>query len=347
MKNPFEQPVTQVPAEKTLERKTTISRVLMKNAEDEEKALELFADVFEEQRIAHFEREKTEDETEIIHAVFEKMKGFVENYGATYTDITDKHVHIVDPKKLSKNDWKVLRSEDGIILSGWHLTVMQNVFINRYRHDDLVTFATILAHELIHMQNFQSMNAQWKDDEKDTLHFHRRREGMTIYSSSDEKDDVHVYFHWLEEAVTQELTRRFAVENFEDMPGLAHPLNYREDNLPHLSKADLFSDSYIRTIHKRGFEGIVKWGDSRTYVKERNVLNDLIDQIYQKNADQFSSREDVFAVFAKAHFTGRLLPMTRLIEKTMGKGYLRKLAEEQEIILPKNAIDEKIGHEDD
>jgi hypothetical protein len=229
----------------------------------------------------------------------------------------------------------------------WHLTVTQNVFINRYRHDDLVTFASILAHELIHMQNFQSMNAQWKDDHKDTLHFRRRRDGMKIFSSSDEKDDVHVYFHWLEEAVTQELTRRFAVENFEDMPGLAHLLRYREDNLPHLSKADLFSDSYIRTTHKRGFEGTVTWGDSETYVKERNVLNDLIDQIYQKNVGQFLSREDVFAVFAKAHFTGHLLPMTRLIEKTMGKGYLRKLAEEQEIVLPKNAIDGKIGHEDD
>jgi hypothetical protein len=118
MKNPLEQPAAYIPAEKTPERKTTISRVLMKSAEDEEKALELFADVFEEQSIAHFEREKTKDETEIIHAVFEKMKGFVEGYGAAYTDITDKHVHIVDPKKLRKNDWKALSSENGAILSG-------------------------------------------------------------------------------------------------------------------------------------------------------------------------------------------------------------------------------------
>lgn len=345
MKNTFEKPIAYIPAEKKPERKTTISRVLMKSAEDEERALELFADVFDNQDPAHFEREKTEEELEIIHAVFQKMKGFMESYGATFTDITEDHVHIVDPQKLRKNDWKALHSEGGAILGGWHLSVMQNVFINRYRHDDLVTFTSILAHELIHMHNFQSMNAQWKDDEKDALHFRRRRDGMTIFSSADEKDNVHMYFHWLEEAVTQELTRRFAVENFEDMPQLAHLLKYREDMMPHLSKADLYTDSYIRTVHKRGFEETVKWGDSKTYAGERNVLNDLIDQIYQKNGDQFSSREDIFAVFAKAHFTGRLLPMARLIERTMGKGYMRKLAKEHEVLLPENAIDDKIWRE--
>ncbi|MFA5986395.1 MAG: hypothetical protein WC819_03545 [Parcubacteria group bacterium] len=335
MKNPFEQPVAQAPAENTPERKTTISRALMKNKEDEEKALEFFADLFENQEFYGFEREKTDDESEIIDAVNEKMKDFVERYGGIYTKITADHIHIIDQKKLSKSNWSRFRDEDGSMCDGLYIMEIQGALINLFRHDDLVKFAKVLSHELIHLQEYQTVHAQWQDDEKSKLHYHRRRDGMRIFGMQD-KEGGYGYFEMLNEAVTEELARRFAVENFADIPALEAGMNFRDETYPGFDETERISGTFVRELHKRGYEGMSKWGTADVYLEERQFLNKLIDQIYEKSSEQFASREDVFAVFAKAHFTGHLLPLARLIEKTMGKGYLRKLAEEQKMTYPED-----------
>jgi hypothetical protein len=53
----------------------------------------------------------------------------------------------------------------------------------------------------------------------------------------------------------------------------------------------------------------------------------LLDKLYEKNTDQFSNREEVFNVFAKAMLTGNILPLGRLVDGTFGRGTLRKIGE--------------------
>lgn len=70
-----------------------------------------------------------------------------------------------------------------------------------------------------------------------------------------------------------------------------------------------------------------KYNDmSRGYPSARGVLDMLVSGIYEKNKDDFKSEEDVLNVFIKAHFTGRLLPMSRLIKNTFGKEVFEKVA---------------------
>lgn len=57
------------------------------------------------------------------------------------------------------------------------------------------------------------------------------------------------------------------------------------------------------------------------------ICNSLIDDLYNKNAGSFASREEVFNLFARAVMTGRLLSVARLLEKTYGKGSFRELGE--------------------
>jgi len=63
------------------------------------------------------------------------------------------------------------------------------------------------------------------------------------------------------------------------------------------------------------------------YPQERKVFNILTDKLYTKNADQFSNREEVFTVFAKAMLTGNILPVGRLVDRTFGRGTLRRIGE--------------------
>ena len=48
-------------------------------------------------------------------------------------------------------------------------------------------------------------------------------------------------------------------------------------------------------------------------------------EIQKQFPDQYQSADDVFKVFLNAHFTGKLLPIGRLVEKTFGEGAFRAL----------------------
>jgi hypothetical protein len=63
------------------------------------------------------------------------------------------------------------------------------------------------------------------------------------------------------------------------------------------------------------------------YQDERNHLRDIIHELHRLSHEKFTSEEEIFRMFARATLTGNLLPIGRLIENTLGKGSLRRLAE--------------------
>ena len=61
------------------------------------------------------------------------------------------------------------------------------------------------------------------------------------------------------------------------------------------------------------------------YREERERFNDLLDLLYEKNKDDFKDREEIFKLFTKAKFSGRLLPLARVYEKSFGRGAFKRL----------------------
>jgi len=59
--------------------------------------------------------------------------------------------------------------------------------------------------------------------------------------------------------------------------------------------------------------------------KERQRFSILLDDLVKRHAEAFPDREAAFTVFARAYFTGNLLPLGRLLEETYGKNALRRL----------------------
>ncbi|KKT82651.1 MAG: hypothetical protein A3B99_04890 [Candidatus Yanofskybacteria bacterium RIFCSPHIGHO2_02_FULL_44_12b] len=67
------------------------------------------------------------------------------------------------------------------------------------------------------------------------------------------------------------------------------------------------------------------------YVEEKFKLDNLTVKIYSKNPGRFSSLQEVAVIFAQAVFTGKVLPLARLIDETFGKGSFRRLGEGKDI----------------
>jgi len=59
--------------------------------------------------------------------------------------------------------------------------------------------------------------------------------------------------------------------------------------------------------------------------EEVNNLNNLVDDLWIKNQNEFKNKEEILNLFIDAQLNGRLLKIGKLIEHTYGKGSFKKL----------------------
>ena len=59
------------------------------------------------------------------------------------------------------------------------------------------------------------------------------------------------------------------------------------------------------------------------YKAERDALRNLINKIVDRNSDL--SYADIFDMFCKGKFSGNILTIGKLVEKTFGRGTFKKL----------------------
>jgi hypothetical protein len=87
------------------------------------------------------------------------------------------------------------------------------------------------------------------------------------------------------------------------------------------------NDAKIReTIFQDGYQ--FKLSESgKAYSRERGLLNRIITAVAKKNEDYKGKKEDVRNLFYEAYFSGSMLKLGRVIEKTFGKGAFRLMAE--------------------
>lgn len=87
------------------------------------------------------------------------------------------------------------------------------------------------------------------------------------------------------------------------------------------------NDAKIReTIFQDGYQ--FKLSELRkAYSRERGLLNSIIKAVAKKNEEYKGNKEDVRNLFYEAYFSGSMLKLGRVIEKTFGKGTFRLMAE--------------------
>jgi hypothetical protein len=306
--------------EKGSKRESGVTRVVEVKPDAEKAILDFLGRLFSSKNNKFpLEKEKPKELNEIISQISRYLKDFSARYGAIPLDIPPENVHILDETKMAPEQKEKISREFKNVTALFSFED-QHIFFLRIPSwaSSPLGFATLVCHEMLHNISFQS--AKLEPDEDNGLKGLRvienrenenarsffilpRRMGFRVF---DAKNGT-IYFNYLDESIISDLVSRFDREYFSKIPLISEGEEYK--NRKDGQNADETSIT------------------ERIYAQERRKLNNLIEGLLEENKDRFSSREEVFEMFARAVMTGRLLPIARLIEKTFGKGSFRELGE--------------------
>ncbi|MDE2001452.1 MAG: hypothetical protein KGI60_02710 [Patescibacteria group bacterium] len=314
--------------------KSSIERVVGVPPEEEEKILRSKAEVFDSQSFNDLkgkEREKTPEEAQIINLANQMTNEVRRRYGLDNFDVPPQNIHMIPEDKWPSGDKNT---------RGFYASMLQGVAIQD-EHFSKMSMLSIAIHELLHFKSYNAL--QVVSEEKSGAH-QPYRIGFQTFS----RDGKEKYFTELNEAITEELSKRIMLssrldlyenplftdeinktdkiyEKYPDVKAKNGTLLFTSDTL--YAKAEIPADwkqIFQYLMGKRSPDITVA---KYVYRKQRRMLNSLMDKIWNKHKDEFKDQEAVFDCFVKAYMTGNLLPIGRLIEDTFGKGSLRKIAE--------------------
>ena len=271
------------------------------------------------------EREKTPEEMQIISLANEATNKIRQKYDLENFDIQPDNIHVVTEEAWPR--------EKGV---AFYNSMLQGIATRE--QPAKVVFMKKVFHEMLHFKSYNALQiTSGENPELDEY-----RVGLTVHT----RDGKRMYFVNLNEAVTEEMTKRFATKLF-DNPLFVQEAQQTQDVITKYPRSvtgsgePLFDeDTFYAEVESKK-----SWGEAVgrlfgaqekpkkittegfTYKTERKILNMLIDKILERNSDKFQDREEVFEVFAKGMMTGNILPVGRLIEKTFGNGTLRRIGD--------------------
>ncbi len=272
------------------------------------------------------EREKTPEELQIISLANEATNEVRQTYGLEDFDIPPENIHVI-----TEEAWPREKS------AAFFNSMLQGVAM-REKLSNLAFMKTVF-HEMLHFKSYNA--AQITTGENPELDEYRL--GLTVHT----RDGRKMYFVNFNEAVTEEMTRRFArkllnnplfadeIKQTKEVMG-KHPQAVTASGEPLFDQDTFYAETQgskswresVDRLFGKLFGSSVKIStEGFTYQPERKILNTLIDKILERNQEKFKDREEVFEVFAKGMMTGNILPVGRLIEKTFGNGALRQIGE--------------------
>jgi hypothetical protein len=252
-----------------------------------------------------YERQKTREEAAVIFEILDTMPEFIREYGAeTERYVYSKQIHLVD--ETSPDAEKALthcRGVAGIL----DIDTEQIEIVSSKK--GLVDIAHTIVHELMHLHSFKSVTVKKHEPPEEGAFLEIRRVGL-----QHKLDDN--FFLFMNEAMTEELTKRFCERNFPNSAFLKETFRkHAQDTVAQEV------ESPVHRIIDESAESLY------SYQLERLHFVGLVESLYERNKSDFACYEDTFKLFSTAMFTGRLLPIARLIEKTFGPGSYRRLGE--------------------
>jgi len=271
------------------------------------------------------EREKTQEELQIISLANEATNEVRQRYGLENFDIPPENIHVI-----AEEAWP---REKGV---AFYNSILQGIVARE--QPARIVFMKKIFHEMLHFKSYNALQIETGENPE----LDEYRVGLTVHT----RDGKSMYFVNLNEAVTEEMTKRFATKLFDNSL-FAGETKQTKDVITRYPRAvtgsgePLFDeDTFYAEV-----EGKKSWGEAVgrlfgaqekpkkittegfTYQLERKILNTLIDKIFERNPEKFQDREEIFEIFAKGMMTGNILPVGRLIERTFGNGTLRRIGE--------------------
>lgn len=291
----------------------------------------------------------------------EREKEIIENAESGVDEILKKYGIDIDPR--TKGRVRLLKPERAYVVTGnwsknaFHSIMGQYVGVERLPSD--LELSVKLAHELFHLKAYKSARIN-KEGETQIY-----RAGIAMFGigKGGDKKKVDKFFGELGEAIVAELNRRFYQEYIRDNHFYAEevkavdiikrwalkslelrgmPIDERGRALitelitvPNAKEIAAVLESKKPEEFKFNFIDDILLGFSlekklitfeRYY--ERKKFSELLDEIMEKSGGKFKDKEELFGEFARANFNGHYLKIAKIIEKNLGKGAFRRIAEE-------------------
>ncbi len=324
--------------EKPFKRESGIINIVNVCDEDKKDVLDYFKKKFETDlsELRDVFIEKPEELKDIIFHINNYLQEFLGKYSTNLINISEKNINIVNKEKITDIERQKIEKEES---SGAFIPEVQSIFMYKdYCEGDKLLFLQTMVHEMIHMNSFQSLQKTNEDDmgvclidkeSNEKLFLRTRRVGLEIISS-----DRNAFFADLNEAITTELTIRFDKEYFSQIDAIKEIDEYkkREDTIKGMLEKQKMKPEDAKevaywTTTKEGdrYKSVLK---DYSYRKERKKLWKVINNIYEKNKDNFNNEEEVFSLFARAAINGDLLPLARVVRKTYGMEVFKDIREE-------------------
>jgi len=341
-------------------RTSGIEKVIGSTPENREAVERHWRELFDKPPRWLHELPKTPEAIMLIESIASHFPEFIEGYGGRQLQFKPEHVHLFDarnmPEDYHKNVFMKDSPEGTRKRKGFYKYDLQGVAVLLSQHGGPIDLAKVLVHELTHFASYQSVDLRIDEQKKSGTH-KGRRGGLSIGSEKSEAG----FFTGVNEAVTEELAGRFLNRYFSAIPFVGEEIrhfvmeqinsskdpeqvmrayeNYiqlRKDSENDATAVHEAKEQFASIVEELGldlslfqipFTEYLNLHGGQPYYSERMHLNQIINEIYEKNRADFTESEEVFEVFARASFSGRLLPLARLVEKTYGKGSFRDTLE--------------------
>ncbi|MER3406810.1 MAG: hypothetical protein C4278_00005 [Patescibacteria group bacterium] len=265
----------------------------------------------EKKMFKKFEYPKSEIELALINFANKITNELMKEAGVEPYDIPPENYHILPPEL-----YKRLASD--LYVAQASRTKQRILFNAEYFRDNPVYFGAVVFHETLHLKTPLCIKVNKKDNKTErTLYrvsvciYHLER--YPFYNKS------HIHFCGLEEAIISKAEKNFLPRLLE-LPELVKEKEWLMSKeakklKKKLAKKEGIPEEDIIWVGKKREDGWI----ALFYRPQIEVLNYVCSEIQQEFSGQFQTADDVFKLFLKAHFTGNLLTIKRLVEKTFGK----------------------------
>lgn len=138
--------------------------------------------------------------------------------------------------------------------------------------------------------------------------------------------EYHSHFSGLHEAIVSHYQKEF-IPKLQNISFLQKEFKNLKSLTFEKTKKKIAQQEYVQ------MDDIV-WANKETtrflavnYSEQRKVFNFICDKIAEKLPQQFENSDMVYREFLRAHFTGRMLPLARVIESIFDEGSFRRLGD--------------------
>lgn len=270
---------------------------------------------------------KTPEQVDLINLANKETNQLMARLGYGPIDVSPENIHLLDDKVFTKfgkenQSGLTVYDEQGILIRASFFEKVQG----------LASFYSTIFHEMMHLKAHVSLEVRDVNEKSSDASFFRV--GVNIYSSHKKNKErlSHSHFRGLNEAIValaeQKEYRKQLEQRFDDEK------RWLETTFARSVKEDAraIKDQDAITVQRKEVsrDGVPRteiYAVDISYPRHTELLKYLMEQIKEDNDGKFSSEDAVFDVFLKAHFSGQILEIARLVERSFGEGGFRYLGD--------------------